>query len=185
MRYGAVIIDNITPNIDEVFDRHRKFLPNWYILHFCNSTIKSISDYNTLLTSLDFWQDIPFDKVLIFQHDSGLLRHGIDDFLQYDYIGAAWQFQDHGGNGGLSLRSKDTMIKILTNYKYLPHRHGNEDVFFSNHIEKVGGNLAPRNECMNFSVESIFSLGSLGYHAIDKYLTPTECNQILTQYDTK
>jgi hypothetical protein len=31
--------------------------------------------------------------------------------------------------------------------------------------------------------ETIFNLGSLGYHAIDKYLTNEQINQIKTQYE--
>jgi hypothetical protein len=183
MTYGAVIVENRF-NVDGIGMDHAKFLPeDWKILYDNYHHIKTIQDYNILMTSLEFWQDIPFDKVLIFQHDSGLLRKGIQEFFEYDYVGAPWKFQEHGGNGGLSWRSKSAMIECIMQLPWNP-RLGNEDVYFSNLLKRMPQyKLAPREVCEKFSCESIYKEGTLGYHAIDKYLTKEECNKILTQYD--
>lgn len=183
MRKGAVIIESRDLNVNEIINRHKPFLPDdWDILHINEKRINSINSYNALLTNIKFWESLPFDKVLIFQHDSGLLRNGIEDFMEWDYIGAAWQWQEIGGNGGLSLRTVKAMIDTLKKTTYSIHKHGNEDVYFSNHLL---GKLAPRTECEKFSCEAIFTLGTLGYHAINKYLTDSEVKTILNQYETK
>lgn len=138
-------------------------------------------EYNLMLTSLDFWNIFKdYDRVLIFQHDSMLLRDGIDEFLKWDYIGSPWKFQQHGGNGGLSLRNPNRMIEVIKNRRW-HGGDGNEDVYFSNEMKGTSG-LAPRTECEKFSCETIFKLGTLGYHAIEQYLTPEQVNQIKTQY---
>jgi hypothetical protein len=183
MKYGAVIIENRFP-VDQIVSDHKKFLPEgWEVIHLYDPSIKNIQDYNSLLTSLEFWHFLPFDKVLIFQHDSALLRNGIEDFLGWDYVGAPWKFQHHGGNGGLSWRSKSAMIECIMHLPWNP-RLQNEDVYFSNLLKNMPQfKLAPREVCEKFSCESIYAEGTLGYHAIDKYLTKEECIKIKTQYD--
>lgn len=143
----------------------------------------TIQQYNLLFTNKLFWSRLlKYDRVLIFQHDSMLMMPIPETYWEYDYIGAPWSFQLHGGNGGLSIRNPRKMLEVIEKIPYEFHRHGNEDVYFSNHLDLVGGNIAPRNVCSNFSVESIFKLGTVGYHAIDKYLTPEQCHQIKNQY---
>jgi hypothetical protein len=183
MKYGAVIIENRF-DVAPIIKSHGKFIPkDWTIRSYSSLDIKSIKDYNTLLTSIEFWDSLPFDKILIFQHDSGLLRDGIEEFFEWDYIGAPWKFQHHGGNGGLSWRSKSAMIECIMQLPWNP-RYGNEDVYFSNLLKNMPQfKLAPREVCEKFSCESIYKEGTLGYHAIDKYLTKEECAKILTQYD--
>lgn len=181
---GAVIVENRF-DVTCIIEAHRKYLPSdWGIIHV-DATVKSEMEYNLLLTSKGFWEQIPFDKVLIFQHDSLLLRHGIEDFLQYDFVGAPI-FHEHLPmpcmNGGLSLRSKSKMLEVIEKIPYDYNLHGNEDIYFCRGIEKIGGNLPTKEGAQSFSVESVFSLGSLGCHAIDKYLTPEQCELILNQY---
>lgn len=144
--------------------------------------------YNKTLTSKFFWEHIPADKVLIFQHDSLLLRNGIKEFLQYDFIGAPI-YHEHLPmpcmNGGLSLRSKSKMLEVIEKIPYDYNLHGNEDIYFCRGIEHIGGNLPTKEVASMFSVESIFSLGSLGCHAIDKYLTHDEVFKIMRQYEQR
>ena len=207
MKKGAVIVETrIIANLFEIIqERHMKYIPNdWGLTIFLSEKNKhlvskemfdrdvkiiiikndtfSVQDYNILLTSRDFWNSIDYDKILIFQTDSRILRYGIEDFLHYDYCGAVWSFQQHGGNGGFSLRTKQKMLDVINLKSYDCSTDGNEDIYFSNYLANVGGNLAPREECQKFSVESVFSLGSLGIHAIEKWLTKEQCEQILNQY---
>ena len=46
----------------------------------------SVDGYNKLLTSSQFWDCLEYDKVLIFQTDSRILRSGIEEFLHFDYM---------------------------------------------------------------------------------------------------
>lgn len=197
---GAVIVETRNLyNLVEIIENHMKYLPddwgltifhsslneqvlknNFIGVKFVNLLVDTIDNmhYNKLLTSVSFWEEVPYDKVLVFQSDSMLLRKGVEDFLEWDYVGGPWKFQIHGGNGGLSLRSKKAMIDVINSVDYDKSIHGNEDVYYSNFIEGV----APREVCEKFSCETIFKLGTLGYHAIDKWLTEEECSQIKTQY---
>ncbi len=110
-----------------------------------------------------------------------MLRKGIEEFLEWDYIGAPWKFQEHGGNGGLSLRNPSVMFNICSVYNYNQSIDGYEDIWFSKYV-KQDWNLAPREECSKFSCETIYQEGTLGVHAIDRYLTPEQCQKIKTQY---
>lgn len=149
------------------------------------TTTMSAMEYNSLLTLKEFWELIPAEKILIFQHDSLLLRKGIDEFMQYDFIGAPIIHEQLGMpcmNGGLSLRSKSKMLDVIENIPYNPNIHGNEDIYFCRGIEKVGGKLPTKEVAQLFSVETIFGLQSFGVHAIYKWFTEEQCREILNQY---
>lgn len=199
---GACIVETrVIPNLSEIINNHLKFIPNdWGLTIYCSKQNRhllkgltrearvfylkdrfTIHDYNRLFKSVKFWDSLPYEKVLIFQTDSMLLKKGIEDFLEWDYVGAVWKFQEHGGNGGLSLRSVDVMRYICANYAFSDR---NEDVLFCNIMKsnKIG-KLASREVCKKFSCEAIFELNTIGYHAIDKWLTKEQCNIIKNQYN--
>lgn len=137
-------------------------------------------EYNLTLTNPKFWEILyDYERVVIFQHDSMILRDGIGEFLQWDYVGSPWKFQQHGGNGGLSLRNPKVMLSLCKKHEW-NQAVGNEDVFFCNLMN--GNGLASREACSRFSCETIFQLGTLGTHAIENYLTPEQCEQIKNQY---
>lgn len=146
----------------------------------------NIDDYNGLLTSPDFWKNLlNYDRVLIFQTDSVIFRPGIEEFYPWSYVGSPWFFQDHGGNGGLSLRDPAIMYEICKNWPWEKHL-GNEDVYFCNILNSGNiGNLAPKEVCLKFGVESVFSIGTFGGHAYWKYLSEEHCEQIKRQYENQ
>lgn len=185
MKLGAVIIDS-RPLPEGTINRHMKYLPGeWELFHGSLLMDNGIIGYNYTLTLLKFWETMSdkFDRVLIFQHDSGLLREGIDEFLEYDFIGAPIKhIQFPCMNGGLSLRNPEAIIKCIKHEPYNYQIHGNEDVYFCNLLLKLGGNLPTKEVAQKFSVETIYGLGSLGYHAMDKYLSKQQCETILNQY---
>ncbi len=161
---------------------HAPFLPDDAILYE-EPRLNSIHEYNKHLTSLDFWNQFEEENVLIIQHDSAILRNGIEDYYQYDYIGAPIKWIDFPAmNGGFSLRRKSAMINVIKNYHY--NGLENEDMYFCNGLKQLNGNLPTFDVAKSFSCETIFNLGSLGYHAIDKYLTSQQINQIKTQYES-
>ncbi len=57
-----------------------------------------------------------------------------------------------------------------------------EDMYFSYGTRELGGKLPSVEEAKLFSVETMFSLGSLGYHAIEKHLPQHQCELIKNQY---
>lgn len=179
MSFAAVIIDNRPDKITEAIKNHIEFIPkDWPIIVVSKEDTSTTAGYNNLLTSERFWRGLP-DTVLIFQADSMLLRHGIEEFTGYDFIGApipkiGWPAM----NGGLSLRKREAMLKVIREHPY-QQVYGNEDIYFCNRL----WNLPDYDVARRFSVETEFALGSLGCHAIDKYLTPPDCNKIVTQYN--
>lgn len=182
-RYCAVIVDNrLTNHLFDTIQKHRNMLPEWWsCCHIDDPTIKTAADYNRLLTSKEFWNKFKkFDRVLIFQHDSMLLRYGIDEFLKWDFIGAPlYHIPFPAMNGGLSLRNPKKMLKCIADWPYRGmNEHGNEDVYFCAWLN-THGKLPDIETAKSFSVETVFHPKPLGYHAMAKYLTPEECNLIL------
>ena len=202
---GCCIVETrpISNLAEIIIDNHIKYIPkNWELTIYCSSInhkyIKDIDfgvntniiilekskltkdGYNSMLKSDIFWKSLPYEKVLIFQSDSKLLKNGIEDFLKWDYVGAPFVFQSHGGNGGLSLRDVKLMQKICKKANFTPY---NEDVDFCNYMyENNIGKLAPREVCFEFSCEALPVLGTLGVHAIEKWLPKTACEIILNLY---
>lgn len=131
------------------------------------------NDYSYMLCSSWFWSQIPHEKILIFQHDSMLLRKGIEKFLDWDWIGGpSWW---GGYNGGLSLRSRSRMLHVVKQIKYTG---GAEDMYFHHHV----GSMAPRHVANEFCCEAYFRLGTLGYHGIHNFMGSRKIHAIKNQY---
>ena len=86
------------------------WFPNW----------DSVSSF---LTSSWLWENLaPAEHILVFQSDSMLCSNAVrsvDEFFEWDFIGAPidpkWGV---GYNGGLSLRRRSTVLKILEEFEY-------------------------------------------------------------------
>lgn len=143
------------------------------------------SEYSRLLSSLSFWDLLQGEKILIYQEDSCIFKTNIDDFMQYDYIGAPWPKRHNDnknqvGNGGFSFRTRQCMKDIIekisifdTEYNttmmeyikriksYVPP----EDVYFSkNMLDYEIGVVADWDTASRFSTESVYNPESLGGH---------------------
>lgn len=203
---GAVIVETRKiENFGLIVKNHLHFLPKGWGLTVCHSyenesfveeELKDIigvhwmvvgsdkmdaSRYNQLLTSNHFWNLIPYDKVLVFQSDSLLLRHGLDMFQLFDYCGAPWLHRgmpSKGGNGGLSIRSKANTLDTIRTYHYNNQAHGNEDVFYSLNMQ---GSKNDKEMGKKFSVETMYYPTPIGCHAMEKHLTKEQVSEILTK----
>jgi len=134
----------------------------------------TISEYNDLLTSKEFYEKIPTEIFLIFQTDSVICdenKHLLDDFMIYDYVGAPWK--DAVGNGGFSLRKKSKTLETISKCKRGNDKE-NEDIFFANPCINI---YKPSIEKAKlFSTESIYSPESFGVHKPWAYLNDEEMN---------
>lgn len=195
---AAVIVETRNvPDIDYKIRRHMKYLNDkWklYVFHGPENkedfkdlnaikiqcTIRSTYDYNQMITSLNFWNFISQEKILIFQSDSMLLKKGIERFLEWDYIGgpSAINGQPHL-NGGLSLRSRSIMMKTIAAHQWTGD---SEDAYFTKNVPLIGGKLAPYNIASTFCTEIFFKLNTLGYHGIEKTQGAKEVYAIKNQY---
>jgi hypothetical protein len=189
MRYAAIIVDDRVEIATKAIEEHEKFLPkDWEIIHIQPPyeggiySLRSPLSYNNVLTNRSFWRGCVYKRILIFQHDSGLLKSGIEEFLKWDYIGAWIEKIPGCMNGGLSIRNPKVMYEICSKYPYRGMQlDGNEDIYFCNSIRKLGIEMPDKETCNKFSVETEFEFGSLGYHAINKY--HKQYKKILTQYE--
>lgn len=145
----------------------------------------NIDQYSLILSSCAFWNEFKGNKILLYQEDSCIFNNNIDEFLEYDYIGAPWpKYQDdnnnHVGNGGFSLRSKKIMLEISkcidimnttynsSTFSYMKNCGLNvppEDVYFTkNMLDRNIGKLASYDIATKFSVESIYNENPFGGH---------------------
>jgi hypothetical protein len=130
----------------------------------------NISDQEVLsqtLTDVTFYRDFlkPAEWILMFQTDSIICSSSdttVDDWVEkgYDWIGAPWNLDVPGGNGGLSLRHVPPIVKLLEDTERPPRFRQWEDSWLCENLK----NAAPAAEEVNFSVESIYSERPLGYH---------------------
>lgn len=142
--------------IDAEFEHHK------HRIKMINMNISNytINEYSALLMTREFYEKIPTEIFLIFQLDSLIsdkYNHYIYDFIQYDYVGAPWNFNNDVGNGGLSLRRKTAMIDIIESPNERIHI---EDLFFSKYTK----NKPTFEEAKRFSVETVYSKESFGMH---------------------
>lgn len=143
----------------------------------------STKQYNNLLVSKYFYDNIRCNKMLVFQTDSFIRRKGIEEFLRYDYIGAPWTEDTvpihigkdkidtnlgslltsniRIGNGGFSLRDKSVMLDVIDRLYYTDI---NEDVYFSMGTTLLGGKLPSVEIASSFSVECIYHPDPIGWH---------------------
>jgi hypothetical protein len=143
------------------------------------------STYSVLLASKSFWEMFSGEKILLYQEDSCIFKTNIDDFLQWDYIGAPWPKRQNDtpncvGNGGLSLRTRQTMIDVIdrvsiydTNMtssttEYMRNSGMTvcpEDVYFSKNMQDYGiGRVADWDSAFAFSSEAVYNGHSFGGH---------------------
>jgi hypothetical protein len=168
--YMCEMCQNISPNIKIILTDYDNLLP---------------SQYNQFLTSIEFWQLFSGKKILIYQEDTILFKNNIHDFLHWDYIGAPFPKNQNDtpncvGNGGLSLRTRDVMIKVIESIKvketifesstlqYMKNSNLNfppEDIYFSKNIQDFNlGKVSDWNSAFEFSTESTVNYHSLGGH---------------------
>lgn len=135
-----------------------------------NMSVAGTEQISTFLTNLWVYETLlaPAEWLLIFQEDSMLCANSeqsLNDWLDYDYVGAPWSLKSKGGgNGGLSLRKVSSIIEVLKHQVRLPKTEP-EDVWLSNRLnQRVGAKVANGTTENKFSGEMISSISPMGYH---------------------
>ena len=158
----------------------------------------TIAQYSEMFYNPLFYNYIPTETFLIFQTDSMILKENrsqIYDFINYDYVGAPWA-NNMGllgkmgvGNGGLSLRKKSKMVKLLdfknrARHKNVYGKYIAEDQFFCGYYtQKEVPLLKPTlQKATLFSMESIYSETPFGIHKPWLGINKNKFNQFLTKY---
>lgn len=141
--------------------------------------------YNDMMLSVDFWEQFDEEYILVYQQDAILFRQGVDEFKQYDYVGAPWPAGNEDnrlgvGNGGLSLRKRVKMIECLNTLPpgdltlaestkaYMDNKglwNPPEDVYYSKTmIDNNIGKVPTREVANQFSQEHVISENPVGGH---------------------
>jgi hypothetical protein len=173
-----------TLNYDYMIDMCNKISPQIKIIKTDFENLDQ-NTYSKMLSSNYFWDFFVGEKILIYQEDSIIFKNNIDDFVQWDYIGAPWQENQNDnkagvGNGGISLRSKSIMKKIIETISIEDTVYNSstidyainsrldifpEDVYFTKNMEDLNiGLLADRTSASYFSTECIVNKDSFAGH---------------------
>jgi hypothetical protein len=135
-----------------------------------NMSVAGTEQISVFLTNLWVYETLlaPAEWLLVFQTDSmlcGNTEQSLNDWLEYDWVGAPWSLRDKGGgNGGLSLRKVSSIIEILKHQVRLP-KSDPEDVWLSNRLsQRIGAKVANGTQENAFSGEMIWSERPMGYH---------------------
>jgi hypothetical protein len=134
--------------------------------------ITSIDQYSRFIMK-EAYKYVDTEYMLVIQADGFVINpfNWTNEFLQYDYLGATWPYNDdyNVGNGGFSLRSKKLMAAVAADSainKYHP-----EDFHicrtFGNYLKKRGFTFAPDTIANQFSVEGRKWEGQFGFHNAD------------------
>lgn len=173
-------------------------LQGWKNVKYINLHVSnlSVNDYNHIMTNVNFWEKLKTLNCihsLIFQCDTVLLKDNVNDFLNYDFIGAPWCIEwyniNGGYNGGLSLRNVNCMIHIIRNSNPITiletNLLANEDIFFAFYLDMFRNYccLPDRDTAKTFSVETVYYENPTGMHQphIEKFPNRDEFVRILSK----
>ncbi len=131
------------------------------------------------------------DFVLIIQWDGYVknVNAWTNDFLNYDYIGAPWWYQNpefNVGNGGFSIRSKKLLNLLQTDLnikQYYPEDHAICRTY-GQYLKNKGITFAPEELAHKFSIEGLKNSkygenyeGQFGFHSFRFTKFPNEVKQ--------
>ena len=171
-------------NYDFMVDMCAKISPEITVIKTDYDNLNQ-STYSVLLANKSFWEMFSGEKILLYQEDSCIFKSNIDDFLQWDYIGAPWPKTQNDtpncvGNGGFSLRTKQCMIDVIDRISIYDtnmtsstsdYMRNNgmtvcpEDVYFSKNMQDYSiGRVADWDSAFAFSSESVCNGDSFGGH---------------------
>ncbi len=104
-------------------------------------------EYSIMLLKSSFWSQFYGKYILIHQEDSIIFKKIPNFYFKYDYVGAPF-FNKKIGNGGFSLRNKETMINICKkHYDLFEDRIGKSRHFLEQKIEYlVSKNIDYKND---------------------------------------
>lgn len=156
--------------------------------------------YNHLLMDPWFWWHLREEHVLIFQTDCIMFRGGVDDWLEYDYVGANYFHPQHmspkygGVQGGFSLRRRSCMLECLDkvswkSIQYFRSHHQrsplncfHEDVFFTHACNILDKQVPGIDKRKQFAIEAEFYETPIGHHGTTKsYFTDEQIARIISR----
>ena len=166
-------------------NRKPRNLPDFVVYNRIKK-LENINQYNEFMF-LRLHEYFDTSHCLVVQHDSGILHPELwdDNWLEYDYIGAPWQYVSDAyittrgehvrvGNGGFSLRSKrlcelpSKMGWELRHDRGFYNEDGNICVYWRYEMLEEGIKYAPIEVAARFSYENLmrenYKIKPFGFH---------------------
>ncbi len=121
------------------------------------------AEYNTMLRTRKFWEDIPAEHIITFETDSYFLRPVPPTIYEYDYVASRWAWKpDEPGGGGISYRKRSVMLDICDRYKN--EATVMQDCFVSEGVKALGYKYPSFEKNTELFSESYISNKSVGVH---------------------
>ena len=157
--YMKEICSNISPNI--------KIIKTDY-----NNITKK--EYSSFLLSLDFWNLLEGEKILIYHENTLIFKNNMEQLLEWEYSGTPWVTVGESNineniphlkfeNSGVTLRNKSVMKDLIT----LLNIYKNDEKYNDNEISKISNNEINMDKyhkeiVNNFSKDFILNKDSFG-----------------------
>jgi hypothetical protein len=120
------------------------------------------AEYNNLLTSVEFWKQIPAEVALTSQIDNYLMRRLPAILEELDYCAAYWSWQPNlVGGGGLTWRRVQKIIEMC---ELRPNSGMAEDCFFSQMCVYTEAKVLEFEDGRDIFCESYLSETPVGVH---------------------
>jgi len=130
------------------------------------------------LASKWFWMQLePAEHMLLFQSDSILCANSgrqVEDFFEYDFVGAPHPFFPGAFNGGLSLRNVSLSRQVVDTWNIADDVDSGtglglyDDLWFWDKMKDLGGRFPTGEKASEFAVDFIWAEKPLGFHGLGK-----------------
>lgn len=126
-----------------------------------------------LMKSSEFWKTFVEDKLLVFESNCVMCGSNVDEFLDYDFIGAPMGTADQFVlNGGFSLRSRRKLIQCIAAGRSQSEEP--EDVFFTRMMRQMGAITPDFASASRFAVSAAYEDHPVGVAGTDDSLHSAE-----------
>lgn len=128
---------------------------------------------SAILKSPQFWKLFAEEKLLLFETNALMCGRNIEEFLEYDFIGAPSGTPDKFSlHGGFSLRSRRKLIECIV--KGRSPEGEPEDEFFTRMMRQIGAVTPDFTSACRFAVASTYEGHPVGVPATDECLHTKE-----------
>jgi hypothetical protein len=178
------------PNLDFILQNIAYFGEGWSIYLFCSkenhdfcrkilghhretihlipifeqdvSMEEGVREYNQLLQTSKFWEQIEAEHICTMEMDCYLRKEIPEDLLEYDYVGTPWGWDlNSPGGTGLTLRRRSVMLTLCASCKKMEM----QDSFVAQGIQDLGLLWLPAKPYgVSIFVESFFTEDPVGVH---------------------
>jgi hypothetical protein len=138
------------------------------------------NEYNTLMQSPEFWEQIQADYILSMQTDCYLRKQLPDILWTVEYAAAPWAWSPvYVGGSGLTWRKKEAVLEMC---RIVAKKPIAEDVFFSQRCLMLKKKVLPLEEGEHIFSESRFVDDPVGVHQWWTYLYQTDDESFIERY---